>query len=390
MDEDAGPTNRASGMQLLGPVLIAGGAAVLGLGLPSVLERGEQMNTLKAAWTAGGSSANSLAVDAFFIGTFAGFASIVAGIISLVSYFMKNRIAAIVAIVIAIIASVAQLMGGVLISQLVDRSFSVLEPHPYVEPFDNEQTVLIDFASAVFNTCCFAPNIIDPIIPDRMKNDTQKTILACPEDADLDPFSVPVCNPIPELISNIFKDASTKLCTCFQLATYNKLLNHIEQNQVCEKLLDVEVPVGETLEIPVVGVTVQAALEFDDLYKQYLPVTNFAMNGPVPPRNPAQISDGEGGLQLSPRDQGEEGWNCGLGYAKGVAWIQNMYIEQTAGDAPNVYIAASVIEIVACIAVMVFWCIGGGSGDGELLEYTDAYVPSKPVVAAPDISKADA
>mmetsp|Transcript_5909 Transcript_5909/g.10562 ORF Transcript_5909/g.10562 Transcript_5909/m.10562 type:complete len:393 (+) Transcript_5909:216-1394(+) len=375
--KDAEASNGAAGSLVFGVVCALSGAVTAGFGgfgIP-VVERLEQLTLLASAWEVAGGATSGLAVRLATTGVFAGAGVLAGGVMAVVANSLRSRKLAVASMVVVTLVSVVQLVGGFLFGSLVTRSFDVLEPNAYSAGFDAEETALIDLSSTLFNKCCRDAFIDDPAIPEVFKSDPQSDILPCPAQEGLDDTDPLVCNEIPESVTSIVGDLGNKLCTCFQQDNFDKLTDFLDDGDKCSLFEAIEVPVGESLEIPVAKITVQFALNSLSLYAPYLPVTNFAMTGAASPRVPAGILNEDGELVPSPPDQGVEGFNCGLGYSKGIAWIQNLYLEELAA-LPLLLIAVGALQILAVVLMGVFWLVGGGSSEADWIDYNEERVES--------------
>ncbi len=79
-------------------------------------------------------------------------------------------------------------------------------------------------------------------------------------------------------------------------------------------------PVGNTLKIPVVGFSVNSVLG-QTQFASYLPLEDMQMTGLPSPRDPPSLNN-DGVTPTPPTGTtAKEGFNCGLGYAKGITWI---------------------------------------------------------------------
>ena len=74
----------------------------------------------------------------------------------------------------------------------------------------------------------------------------------------------------------------------------------------------------------------------------------------------------------------KEGFNCGLGYAKGVTWTQNLVIAQTAPGASTVFFVAAGLQVFATALLTAFWVMSGSQKGDEWLEVVE---PNKAQVA---------
>ena len=368
-----------SGALPYGAALVVCGAAALGVGA-SAFARGGQLSVMARLWTLGGGSSSPMAVTLLQVGTIMGAVVLGCGLLAVGGHFAKQRAMVAVAMTVAVAAAGVQVFSAVQWSALIANSQGDLFTQTaYNFAYSAEQHALLDSSLAVFNKCCFERYINDTSIPAAFKTDVQKAILPCPEAKGLDPFALPVCAPLPDVLikNELIPEAQKgKLCACYTPSSYDPVYAALDTT-TCDALGAISVPVGETLTIPVITFTVNFVLKTTQ-FRDYLPVQDIAMTGTPSPRDPASVN-GDGVTPTPPTDKNaKEGFNCGLGYAKGVTWTQNMVIAQTAPGASTVFFVAAGLQVFATALLTAFWVMSGSQKGDEWLEVVD---PNKAQVA---------
>ena len=362
-----------SGALAYGVALVACGAAALGVGA-GVLSRAEQLGVLSQLWSrAGGSGASAVAL--LKLGTLAGGAVAAAGLVAFGAHFAKRRAILVMCMVLAVAAGVLQIVAVVKWSGLVASSKGELFTETaYSFAYSSEQHALLDSSLAVFNKCCYERYINDTSIPAVFKKDVQSAILPCPTTKGLDPMALPVCAPLPAVVSLLGSKAGM-LCTCYTPSFYDPVYAAIDSN-TCAALGAINVPVGKTLTIPVVGLTVDGVLKATQ-FESYLPVEDMQMTGMPAPRDPPSLN-GDGVMPTPPTGtNAKEGFNCGLGYAKGIVWISSMFLEQTAGAAPVVFLIVAAVQLFATALLAAYWVMGSGDAASAGQDWLETYEPNK-------------
>jgi hypothetical protein len=244
----------------------------------------------------------------------------------------------------------------------------------YTFAYSPEQHALLDSSLAIFNKCCYERYINDTSIPAKFKTDVQSAILPCPTTPGLDPMALPVCAPLPSVVS-ILGPKSAMLCTCYTPSFYDPVYAALDSS-TCAALGAINVPVGDTLKIPVVGLSVKGVLG-QTQFASYLPLEDMQMTGMPSPRDPPSLNN-DGVTPTPPTGTtAEEGFNCGLGYAKGITWIANLFLEQSAGAAPIVLLLVATVQLLTTALLASYWVIGGAESGEPGQDWVGSYEPNK-------------
>jgi hypothetical protein len=362
-----------------GVTLVSCGAAALGVGA-SVFARGGQLSEMARLWSLGGGTSSPMAVTMLQVGTIMGGAVVGCGLLAVGGHFAKKRALVVVAMAIAVAAAGVQVFSAVQWNALIANSEGdLLTKNAYNFSYSSEQLALLDTSLAVFNKCCFERYINDASIPAEYKKEVQSSILPCPKQKGLNPGEKPVCNPLPDTLStnDLFKEQATLLCTCYTPSSYDKVYAALD-NATCAALGAISVPVGTSLKIPVLNVAVDFALKTTP-FSAFLPIEDIAMTGMAAPRDPPSFINNGVLTPMPPTNKtAKEGFNCGLGYAKGVAWIQSLVIAQTAPAAPPIFFGVAAVQCLATALLAAFWAMSGSQTGDEWLETID---PNKAQVA---------
>jgi hypothetical protein len=369
-EKDGAPTSRTAGMMVWGVLMVVTGGVGLGAGAVKVMTQASTLQALASVWSAGGGSA--LSVNLLVASSYVCCVVPVLGVLGIVASKINNRPLAASALVAVLLISTIQIMGGILYKGTVKQALDVLEPNPYSAGFSAAELAFVDTGNAVYNQCCQARFIDDTKITATRKANMQAPIPECPSDKGLAADDQRVCPPLPTEIQSItvgsFRIADV-LCTCYSQASYNAILKFVQANDMCSKLQNTKVSVdGLLLPTKAISVTINKVLEAADKQSTstdpadklgpYLPVKTMGMTGQIMPRDPWTISG-------VPTSSGVEGFNCGFGYAKGVAWTQQIYIDQTGSTFALIAILVGAVQLLASGLVFIFWAMGGGSSTEE-------------------------
>jgi hypothetical protein len=294
---------------------------------------------------------------------------VVLGVLGIVSSKINSRPLAAAALVAVMLISILQLVSGILYKGTVKQAYDVLQPNPYTAGFSATQLSFVDTGNAVFNECCNARFVNDTTITQTRRDSMQAAIKECPSEKGLSPDGERVCTALPKVITDVSSiiNIAEVLCTCYTQSSYNSILKFVKANDICTKLQSTTVSAAD-LQLPTTSVSTTFSDLLDrvdtfvpvakDKLAPYLPIKTMRMTGQVMPRDPWAI-DGV------PPSSGVEGWACGLGYAKGVTWIQQVYIDQTGSIFALMLILAGALQLLASGLVFIFWAMGGGSSNEE-------------------------
>jgi hypothetical protein len=370
-----------SGALPYGATLVVCGAAALGVGASAFFRSG-QLSVMARLWTLGGASSSPMAVTLLQVGTIMGAVVVGCGLLAAQGHLVKQRAMVAVAMTVAVAAAGVQVFSAVQWSALIANSqgdLLLLTETAYNFAYSAEQRALLDTSLAVFNKCCYDRYVNDTKIPAVFKKDVQSAILPCPAAKGLDPFALPVCAPLPDVVlKNPLISAENRglLCACYTASSYDPVYAALD-TATCDALGAISVPVGESLKIPVINLPVHTILKTTQ-FSAYLPVQDIAMTGMPAPRDPASVN-GDGVTPTPPTDKNaKEGFNCGLGYAKGVTFTQGLVIAQTAPGASTVFFVAAGVQVLATALLTAFWVMSGSQKGDEWLETHD---PNKAQVA---------
>ena len=366
-EKDSTPASRTAGMMAWGVLALLTGGVALGIGAAKVIPQASTLQTLASTWVAGGGSA--LSVNLLVGSSYASVVVVVLGVLGIVSSKINSRPLAAAALVAVMLISILQIVSGILYKGTVKQAYDVLQPNPYTAGFSATQLSFVDTGNAVFNECCNARFVNDTTITQTRRDSMQAAIKECPSEKGLSPNDERVCTALPKVITDVSSiiNIAQVLCTCYTQSSYNSILKFVKANDICTKLQSTTVSAAD-LQLPTTSVSTTFSDLLDnvdrfvpvvkDKLAPYLPIKTMRMTGQVMPRDPWAI-DGV------PPSSGVEGWACGLGYAKGVTWIQQVYIDQTGSIFALLLILAGAVQLLASGLVFVFWAMGGGSSNEE-------------------------
>jgi hypothetical protein len=366
-EKDGAPPSRTAGMMAWGVLALVTGAVALGTGAAKVIPQASTLQTLASTWVAGGGSA--LSVNLLVGSSYASAVVVVLGVLGIVSNKINSRPMAAAALVAVMLISALQIVSGIMYKGTVKQAYDTLQPNPYTASFSATQLAFVDTGNAVFNECCNARFVNATNISTTRKDGIQAVIKECPSDKGLSPNDERVCTALPKVITDVkdFINIADVLCTCYTQSSYNAILKFVKANDMCTKLQSTTVS-ADGLQLPTTSVSMTFSDLLDTVDKMvpvaedklgpYLPIKTMTMTGQLMPRDPWAING-------VPPSSGVEGWACGLGYAKGVTWIQQVYIDQTGSIFALVLILAGAVQLLASGLVFVFWAMGGGSSNEE-------------------------
>jgi hypothetical protein len=369
-EKDGAPASRTAGMMVWGVLMVVTGVVALGAGGVKVMTEASTLQALASVWSAGGGS--SLSVNLLVASSYVACVVPLFGVLGIVANKINNRPMAAAALVAVLLVSTIQIMSGILFQGTVKQAFGVLVPNPYSAGFSAAQLAFVDTGNAVYNQCCHARFINDTKITQTRKANMQDPIPECPSEKGLTAKDKRVCPPLPAEIDGILSSfgLSEVLCTCYSQASYNAILKFVKANDMCSKLQSTKVSVAG-LQLPTTAISItinevlsktdssMASQDPADKLSPYLPVKTMGMTGQIMPRDPWNDIRGV------PASSGVEGFNCGFGYAKGVAWTQQVYIDQTGSLFALVVLLVGAVQLLASALVFIFWWMGGGSSSEE-------------------------
>jgi len=343
IEEEEVRVNPASGMHVQGIACFCTGILVVGYGGARVFSEKDGLDALAAVYDEAGSTSNSFAITALYMAIAIGGLVMGLGIGGIGSYFLKSRIFASVVLVLIVAASVLQIVGAVLYGGLVARSERVLVPNPNEADYDIHERSLLEVGNAVYNECCNKVwNVTDnPLIndDDRIGGDLRESFQSPIQEC-------PTFSPLPQVVVDL--GLVEELASCWE-PPFIKILTYLQAPGECEKFEVISATAGENLEVPSVSLKLVTALRGQGFLSDTDTIERLRMVG-----IPARLDE-----------NGDPGFGCGLMYAKGVAWVQSLFLAEVGQTTTYIIYAAASIQMISAVMAVAFWFLSSEDGGPE-------------------------
>ena len=324
-------------------ILVGIGAAGIGLQARWFAERSVYQSYTTVVDGVTGIKTVGTSIDIIIAGAAIVLVGGVIGLLATLSTSNGARILYIISLAIALIGGIVELAGGVTVQS--HPYLSAIGPNTYVfnegrsseEHLSGDQEKMAMFGIAMFEGCCRSQTVPAPW-------------------ASMGPFGA--CNvPCPSENSGRIIDERVELftenidvadlCTCVRSESQSMYAEYLSKfnTATCNVLKDVQVDFVPSVNIPTTCEKYNFCLSLgfikDRLYKN-TPISKVPLVGYQLDAATSQGTAPEG-----------EGFGCGLGYQKGVMWVQEIYHDQVIRPAGSSGVGLGAASIVVVILIFV-------------------------------------